>query len=163
MFYNFYVPYSLAKVCICHVASERRCFFAGCAGMAVLRQAAFRKRVGMNLVDPIKSILKRGAESAKYKFSMIISMIAMVHLCDLSLGDPPRQGSAGSVLRHLSGDHRTVFCRHTLYRLAFRFPAICDRAGSLWILYVSCPDGQQAQICDCYGAGSGRAGFFYQL
>ncbi len=53
--------------------------------MAVLRQAAFRKRVGMNLVDPIKSILKRGAESAKYKFSMIISMIAMVHVCLVAL------------------------------------------------------------------------------
>ena len=35
----------------------------------------------MIIVDPIKNLLKRGAESAKYKFSMIISMIAMVHVC----------------------------------------------------------------------------------
>ncbi|MDE5893033.1 MAG: GGDEF domain-containing protein [Acetatifactor sp.] len=33
------------------------------------------------MINPIKSILKHGAESAKYKYSLIISAIGMVHVC----------------------------------------------------------------------------------
>lgn len=35
----------------------------------------------MIVVDLIKKLLKRGAESAKFKYSLIISMIGMVHVC----------------------------------------------------------------------------------
>lgn len=37
------------------------------------------------IVDPIKNILKRGAESAKFKYSLIISAIGMVHVCLVAL------------------------------------------------------------------------------
>ncbi len=33
------------------------------------------------MINPIKSILKHGAESAKYKYSLIISAIGIVHVC----------------------------------------------------------------------------------
>lgn len=35
----------------------------------------------MNFYDPLKNILKRGAESEKYKYSLIISAVTMVHIC----------------------------------------------------------------------------------
>lgn len=37
------------------------------------------------IVDSIKNILKRGAESAKFKYSLIISAIGMVHVCLVAL------------------------------------------------------------------------------
>lgn len=67
MLYNFSVFYGLKK-------AER-----------MPGQADIGKRVGMIIVDSIKNILKRGAQSAKYKFSMIIGMIAMVHVCLVAL------------------------------------------------------------------------------
>lgn len=33
------------------------------------------------MINPIKSLLKHGAESSKYKYSLIISVIGMVHVC----------------------------------------------------------------------------------
>ena len=37
------------------------------------------------MIDSIKNILKRGAESAKFKYSLIISAIGMVHVCLVAL------------------------------------------------------------------------------
>ncbi|MDE7223130.1 MAG: hypothetical protein K2O34_05055, partial [Acetatifactor sp.] len=33
------------------------------------------------MINPIKNMLKHGAESVKYKYSLIISAIGMVHVC----------------------------------------------------------------------------------
>lgn len=50
-------------------------------GRGSMRRTGFGKRAIMILVDLTKKLLKRGAESAKFKFNLIISMIAMVHVC----------------------------------------------------------------------------------
>lgn len=39
----------------------------------------------MKITDTIKNILKRGTESAKYKYSLVISLIGMVHVCLVAL------------------------------------------------------------------------------
>ncbi len=88
-----------------------------------LRQLpGFGKRICMIIINAIKAILKRGAESAKYKYSLIISMVGMVHVCLVVLFcvlrvTPMALLNTGSVLLYVfclwlirhDGDMRVVF------------------------------------------------------
>ncbi len=90
----------------------------------------------MKMIDPIKNVLKRGAESAKYKYSLIISLIGLVHVCLVVLFSflrvPPMVLiNIGSVMIYIAclvairhdGDMRAVFYATYLEIIAQSFAA----------------------------------------
>lgn len=114
----------------------------------------------MKMIDPIKNVLKRGAESAKYKYSLIISLIGLVHVCLVVLFSflrvPPMVLiNIGSVMIYIAclvairhdGDMRAVFYATYLEIIARPLPPPYASAGASAFRSMSLPWSPLAIIC----------------